>query len=404
MEGQRDELRDLIVRENGKTLADAAGEVRRALEVVELACGMPTLMMGRVLVEVSRGIDCEEIRYPVGVCGVITPFNFPLMVPMWSVPLALAAGNAVVLKPSERTPLSAVRIAELLSEAGLPAGVLNLVHGAREVVTALCEHPRIAAISFVGSQPVAEYVYRTASAHGKRVQALAGAKNHMVVMPDADFGVTIPAIMSSAFGGAGQRCLAGSVVVAVGAVADPLLSALEEASRTLRVGPGGDPETGMGPVIRPDSRERITGYIERGEAEGARLVCDGRERAVDGDGYFLGPTIFDGVRPEMTIAREEIFGPVLSVVRVASLDEAMTVVNASRFGNAASIFTTSGVHARRWRQEVQAGMLGVNIGVAAPMAMFPFAGWKDSFYGDLHATGQDGVQFFTRRKVVTTRF
>ncbi len=408
MEDQASELRDLIVRENGKTQADAQGEVRRALEVVELSCGMPTLMMGRVLADVSRGIDCEEIRYPVGVCGVITPFNFPLMVPMWTLPLAIAAGNAVVCKPSERTPTSAIRIVELFEAAGLPPGLLNLVHGARAVVTAICEHPGIRAVSFVGSQPVAAYVYRTASAHGKRVQALAGAKNHLVVMPDADLAVAVPAIMSSAFGGAGQRCLAGSVVVAVGEAGDRIVAALAEASRHLRVGPGADPETGMGPVIRDDSRTRITGYIEAGVREGATLVCDGRGAPVDdpagSDGFFLGPTIFDHVTPAMSIAREEIFGPVLSVVRTDTLDGALAIVNASRFGNAASIFTQSGGAARRWRQGVEAGMLGVNIGVAAPVALFPFSGWKDSFYGDLHATGLDGMHFFTRRKVVTSRF
>ncbi len=407
MEAQAAELRDLIVRENGKTRADAQGEVRRALEVVELSCGMPTLMMGRVLADVSRGIDCEEIRYPVGVCGIITPFNFPLMVPMWTLPIAIAAGNAVVLKPSERTPNSAVRIVELFEAAGLAPGILNLVHGAREVVTAICEHPGIRAVSFVGSQPVATYVYRTASASGKRVQALAGAKNHLVVMPDADLAVAVPAIMSSAFGGAGQRCLAGSVVVAVGEAADRVIPALAEACSGLRVGPGADPETGMGPVIRDDSRSRVAGYIEAGLLEGATLVCDGRQSATaafGSGGFFLGPTIFDHVAPSMSIAQEEIFGPVLSVIRTASLDEALAVVNRSRFGNAASIFTTSGGAARRWREGVQAGMLGVNIGVAAPVAMFPFAGWKDSFYGDLHATGLDGVQFFTRRKVVTSRF
>jgi malonate-semialdehyde dehydrogenase (acetylating)/methylmalonate-semialdehyde dehydrogenase len=308
-----------------------------------------------------------------------------------------------VLKPSERTPLSAVRFAELLASAGLPDGVLNIVHGAQEAVNALLAHPQVAAVSFVGSQPVAEHVYRTAAAHGKRVQALAGAKNHLIVMPDADLDRTVDAILSSAFGAAGQRCLAGSVVVAVGEVADPLVERLVQGAARLRVGDGADEATEMGPVIRQSAKERICGFIERGLAEGAHLVCDGRTDLPE-RGSFLRPTIFDHVRPEMSIAREEIFGPVLSVVRVPDLDAALDVVNASRYGNAASIFTRSGAAARAFRQRVQAGMLGINVGVAAPMAFFPFAGWKQSFYGDLHATGKDAVRFYTEQKVITSRW
>lgn len=403
LEERFEELAHLVTLENGKPLTDARGEVRRGIEVVEFACGAPTLLMGEALPDVARGIDCEALRYPLGVVAGITPFNFPMMVPHWMVPIALACGNTFVLKPSERTPLSAVCCAELLVEAGLPDGVLNIVHGAQEAVNALLAHPRVAAVSFVGSQPVAEHVYRTAATHGKRVQALAGAKNHLIVMPDADPDRTVDAILSSAFGAAGQRCLAGSVVVAVGAIADELVERLVQAARRLRVGDGADETTEMGPVIRQSAKERICGYIERGLAEGARLVCDGRT-GVPERGFFLRPTIFDHVRPEMTIAREEIFGPVLSVMRVPDLDAALAVVNASRYGNAASIFTRSGAAARTFREQVQAGMLGINVGIAAPMAFFPFAGWKQSFYGDLHATGKDAVRFYTEQKVVTARW
>jgi malonate-semialdehyde dehydrogenase (acetylating)/methylmalonate-semialdehyde dehydrogenase len=403
LEDHFEELARLVTLENGKTLADARGEVRRGIEVVEFACGAPTLVMGETLPDVARGIDCETMRFPVGVVAGITPFNFPMMVPHWMFPLAIACGNTFVLKPSERTPLSAVRFAELLVAAGLPAGVLNIVHGAQEAVNALLTHPQVAAVSFVGSQPVAEHVYRTAAAHGKRVQALAGAKNHLIVMPDADLDRTVDAILSSAFGAAGQRCLAGSVVVAVGGIADALVERLVQGAARLRVGDGADETTEMGPVIRQSAKERICGYIERGLAEGARLACDGRG-GVPERGYFLRPTIFDHVRPEMTIAREEIFGPVLSVVRVPDLDAALAVLNASRYGNAASIFTRSGAAARAFRQRAQAGMLGINVGIAAPMAFFPFAGWKQSFYGDLHATGKDAILFYTEQKVITSRW
>ncbi len=403
LEERFEELAQIVTRENGKTIADARGEVRRGIEVVEFACGAPTLMMGEMLLDVARGVDCESMRVPLGVVAGITPFNFPMMVPHWMFPVALACGNTFVLKPSERTPLTAVRLTELLMEAGLPAGVLNLVHGAHHAVNALLTHPSVAAVSFVGSQPVAEHVYRTAAASGKRVQALAGAKNHLIVMPDADLDKTVEAIMSSAFGAAGERCLAGSVVVAVGEVADALVERLSAAASAITVGNGADERTEMGPVIRDSARERISGYIERGVSDGARLVCDGRDGAPSG-GYFLRPTVFDAVTPEMAIARDEIFGPVLGVVRAPDLDAALGVVNASRFGNAASIFTRSGAAAREFRQRVQAGMLGVNIGVAAPMAYFPFAGHKWSFYGDLHATGKDAVAFYTETKVITSRW
>jgi malonate-semialdehyde dehydrogenase (acetylating)/methylmalonate-semialdehyde dehydrogenase len=413
LETHFEELARLVVRENGKTLEDARGEVRRGIEVVEFACGAPTLLMGETVRDVSRGIDCESIRYPLGVIAGITPFNFPMMVPHWMIPLALVCGNTFVLKPSERTPLAAERFAQLLAEAGLPAGVFNVIHGARAAVTALLEHPDVRAVSFVGSQPVAEHVYRTAAAHGKRVQALAGAKNHLIVLPDANLDQAVPAIIASAFGAAGERCLAGSVVVAVGGVADELVRRLDTAAGKLRLGSGLDSATGMGPVIRADHRERVRGYIARGKAQGATVVRDG---TADGDvngkgdaapgpnGFFLAPTIFDHVAPEMDIARDEIFGPVLSVVRVETLEEGIAVANRSRFGNAASIFTTSGAAARAFRERIEAGMLGVNVGVAAPLAFFPFAGWKNSFYGDLHATGKDAIAFYTDQKVITSRW
>ncbi len=406
LEEHSEELARVVTEENGKTLEEARGEVRRGIEVVEFACGMPTLMMGDVIEDVARGIDSEVVRVPLGVVAGICPFNFPVMIPLWILPIAIACGNAFVLKPSERTPISAVRLVELLHHAGLPTGVVNLVHGARDVVDALLAHPAVKAVSFVGSAPVAHYVYQTAAAHGKRVQALAGAKNHLVVMPDADFARTVPAILSSAFGSAGERCLAGSVVVAVGDVADRLVPRLAEAAATLRIGAGSDPATQMGPVIRANHRQRIMSYIERGIEEGAQIVCDGRGRTPEAPqaGFFLGATIFDHVRPEMAIAQEEIFGPVLVVTRVGSFDEALQVVNGSRFGNMASIFTSSGKTAREFRHRVEAGMVGINVGVAAPMAFFPFSGWKGSFYGDLHATGRDAVDFYTEKRVVTSRW
>jgi malonate-semialdehyde dehydrogenase (acetylating)/methylmalonate-semialdehyde dehydrogenase len=333
----------------------------------------------------------------------ICPFNFPAMIPLWMLPVALVCGNAFILKPSDRTPITAVRLAELLETAGLPRGVFNLVHGAKETVDALLTHPGVRAVSFVGSAPVARYVYATAASHGKRVQALAGAKNYLVVMPDCDLERTTEAILSSAFGNAGERCLAGSVVVAVGDVADRLVSALHDGAAQLRVGAGWDSATELGPVIRRSHLERVVGYIERALAEGAELVCDGRG-LTDGRGYFLGATVFDRVRPEMAIAQEEIFGPVLAVIRTGELDEAVRLVNRSPFGNMACIFTRSGRDARAFRTRVEAGMVGINVGVAAPMAFFPFAGWKGSFYGDLHATGKDSVEFYTERRVVTTRW
>jgi malonate-semialdehyde dehydrogenase (acetylating)/methylmalonate-semialdehyde dehydrogenase len=398
-----EELSRLVTHENGKTLAEARGEVRRAIEVVELACGAPTLMMGTNLDQIADGIDEEIVRFPVGVVAGITPFNFPNMVPLWMIPLAVVCGNTFVHKPSQRTPLSAIRIAELLTEAGLPDGVFNVVHGAKDSVDALLTHPDVAAVSFVGSASVAAYIYATGAANGKRVQALGGAKNHLLVMDDADLDKTVTALLSSAFGNAGQRCLAGSVAVGVGSLGDALVQELSDQAGRLTVGPGMEPATDMGPVIREERRKELIGYIEQGEEVGATLVSDGRGVGPS-DGFFLGPTIFDRVTPDMALWRDELFGPVLSVVRASDIDEALEIMNASSYGNAASIFTTSGANARAFKRRAEAGMLGVNIGVAAPMAFFPFTGWKSSFFGDLHATGKDGIRFYTRHKVVTSRW
>jgi malonate-semialdehyde dehydrogenase (acetylating)/methylmalonate-semialdehyde dehydrogenase len=398
-----EELSRLVTHENGKTLAESRGEVRRAIEVVELACGAPTLMMGTNLDQIAEGIDEELVRFPVGVVAGITPFNFPNMVPLWMIPLAVACGNTFVHKPSQRTPLSAIRIAELLTEAGLPDGVFNVVHGAKDSVDALLTHPDVAAVSFVGSAGVAAYIYATGAANGKRVQALGGAKNHLLVMDDADLDKTVTALLSSAFGNAGQRCLAGSVAVGVGSLGDALVQELSDQAGRLTVGPGMEPATDMGPVIREERRKELIGYIEQGEEVGATLVSDGRGVGPS-DGFFLGPTIFDRVTPDMALWRDEMFGPVLSVVRASDIDEALDIMNASSYGNAASIFTTSGANARAFKRRAEAGMLGVNVGVAAPMAFFPFTGWKNSFFGDLHATGKDGIRFYTRHKVVTSRW
>jgi malonate-semialdehyde dehydrogenase (acetylating)/methylmalonate-semialdehyde dehydrogenase len=406
LEDHLDELGLLVTRENGKHIDESRGELRRGIEVVELAAGMTTLMKGETLDQVATGVDVSMHRFPLGVVGAITPFNFPGMIPLWFAPLAIAAGNCFVLKPSQRTPLTANRIAELFSEAGFPDGVFNVVHGAQEAVEALIDHEQVQAISFVGSAPVARKVYERSALRGKRVQALAGAKNHLVVMPDADLDSALPALFASAFSNAGQRCLAGSVAVGVGGVADGVLDGLARMARDARTATGDEPgtkaDTAVTPVTSRDALERISGYIRLGEEEGARLVVDGRRE--DGDGFFLGPTLFDEVTPEMRIAREEIFGPVLALERMEDLDQALTAINASEFGNAAAIFTRDGAAARKFVREVQAGMVGVNVSVPAPVAYFPFSGWKGSFFGDLHATGRDGVEFYTDKKVVTTRW
>ena len=404
LEKHQNELAETLTTENGKTVDDARAEVRRSIQMVEVACGMPSLMMGDSLNDVSSGIDSHTIRQPLGVCAGITPFNFPSMVPMWMWPFSIAAGNAFILKPSEKVPMTPTLAAKLLHEAGLPAGVFNLIHGDKVAVDALLHHPLVRAISFVGSTPVAKYIYKTAAAEGKRVQALGGAKNHLVVMPDAHMPKTVENIISSAFGAAGERCLAGSVLVPVGDAAEPLLKLLVEKVNAMRVGDGIEEGVGMGPLVTKEHRDRVAGYIEKGVAEGAKPLLDGRTSKPKGDGFFLGPTIFDGVQPEMTIAKDEIFGPVLSVIRVKTLEEAIELVNRSPFGNATSIFTGSGKAAREYSARVEAGMVGINVGVAAPMAFFPFAGWKNSFFGDLHAHGKDAVMFYTEQKVLMTRW
>jgi malonate-semialdehyde dehydrogenase (acetylating) / methylmalonate-semialdehyde dehydrogenase len=397
------EMAAILTSENGKTVSDASMEVRRMIQMVEVACGMPSLMMGDSLNDIAAGIDCKTIRQPIGVCVGITPFNFPAMVPLWMWPFAIACGNTFVLKPSEKVPLTPTRAIELLHDAGLPAGVLNLVHGGKEAVDALLRHPLVKAVSFVGSTPIAKYVYTTAAAEGKRVQALGGAKNHLIVMADADMPKTVEAIIGSAFGAAGERCLAGSVLVPVGEAAGPLLELLVERTKNLAVGDGSQESVEMGPLVTSDHCKKVEGYIEKGVAEGATPLVDGRERKAQG-GYFLGPTIFDNVTPEMTIAREEIFGPVLSVVRVPTLDAAIELVNRSPFGNATAIFTQNGKSAREYSSRCEVGMVGVNVGVAAPMAFFPFAGWKASFFGDLHAHGKDAIGFYTEQKVIMSRW
>src|ERR1039458_10185272 len=397
------DLANVLTRENGKTADDSKLEVRRAIQMVEVACGMPSLMMGDSLNDVAAGIDCKTIRQPIGVCAGITPFNFPAMVWMW--PFAIASGNTFVLKPSEKVPLTPTFAIQLLHQAGLPPGVMNLVHGAKPAVDALLHHPLVKAVSFVGSTPVAKYIYSTAAAQGKRVQALGGAKNHLIVMDDADMPKTVEAIISSAFGAAGERCLAGSVLVPVGDAAGPLLDLLVERTKALTVGNGAEAGVEMGPLVTSDHCKRVTGYVEKGVAEGAVPLVDGRQHTpARKKGYFLGPTIFDHVTKDMTIAREEIFGPVLSVMRVKTLDDAINLVNQSPYGNATAIFTSSGKSAREYSSRCEVGMIGVNVGVAAPMAFFPFAGWKNSFFGDLHAHGKDAVAFYTEQKVIMSRW
>jgi malonate-semialdehyde dehydrogenase (acetylating) / methylmalonate-semialdehyde dehydrogenase len=400
LEAAQDELALLVTRDNGKAIKDASGEVRRGIECVEVATGIPSLMQGTNLEDVSRGIDSDMIRQPIGVFAAITPFNFPFMVPMWFLPFAIACGNSFICKPSEQDPLAAQRTFELLEDV-VPPGVVNLVHGGKAAVDTILEHPGIDGVSFVGSTQVAHYIYKTAAKHGKRVQALGGAKNHVIVMPDAELESAVDGVLSSAFHAAGQRCLANSVCIAVGDAYEPLKAALAEKGGAMVVGDGADPETEVGPVISPTSHERILGWIEKGAREG-EVVLDGRGRGSD-DGNFIGPTIIE-TEAGSDCATEEIFGPVLTLLKAADLGEALEILNASTKGNAASIFTTSGGAMRRFRYEAQAGMLGVNIGVAAPMAYFPFTGWKDSFFGDLHAHGRDGIEFYTEKKVVITRW
>jgi malonate-semialdehyde dehydrogenase (acetylating)/methylmalonate-semialdehyde dehydrogenase len=393
-----EEMARSVTTEMGKTIVDARAEVARMIEMVECACAIPTTMQGRILEDVSRNIDAETIRQPVGVCAAIVPFNFPAMVPFWFLPFAIACGNTFVLKPSEQVPLTQQLAFEELDALDLPPGVVNLVNGAREVVEGIVDHPGIDAVSFVGSAPVARIVYERSAKAGKRVQALGGAKNHIVVMPDAVIDSTVQGIIGSAFGAAGQRCMAGSVVVTVGDAHEQLMAPLIEATKKLHVGDGLDEQNDVGPVISDTARERIAGWIDRSDT----VLVDGRDGGPE-SGSFVGPTIVE-VKRDDPIVGEEVFGPVLAVVRANSLDDAIDIVNDSRFGNGTSIFTESGASVRRFKHEVQVGMVGVNIGVAAPVAFFPFSGWKDSFLGDLHAHGTDAVDFYTRKKTVTSRW
>ncbi|MCZ7547332.1 MAG: CoA-acylating methylmalonate-semialdehyde dehydrogenase [Anaerolineae bacterium] len=406
MEENFEDLARQIVEENGKILDEARGEVRRAIENVEGAAAIPYLMMGYNLEDVATGIDEYAIRQPMGVFFAIAPFNFPAMVPFWFMPYAIACGNTYIVKPSEQTPLTQARMFDLIDEADFPPGVVNLVNGDRVAAEALLQHPDTVGVSFVGSTPVARHVYQMATSHGKRAQCQGGAKNFLTIMPDAVMDRTVAAIMTSAFGTAGQRCLAGSVVLAVGDSYEPLREKLVEAARQLKIGNGMDQGTQMGPVISAKSLERVCNYIQQGVDAGAELLLDGRGIKVDGypNGYFVGPTIFDKTTPEMPIIQDEIFGPVLSIMQVDDFDEAVDVLHTSPYGNAASIFTASGKWAREFQYRVQAGNIGVNIGIAAPIAAFPFAGMKDSFFGDLHGQGLDGINFFTDRKVVITRW
>ncbi|NJQ04615.1 CoA-acylating methylmalonate-semialdehyde dehydrogenase [Streptomyces lonarensis] len=406
LDARREELARLISAEHGKVFSDALGEVARGLEVVDLACGVPQLLKGELSTEVSARVDVASLRQPVGVVAGVTPFNFPAMVPLWMFPLAVACGNTFVLKPSEKDPSAAMLLASLAAEAGLPAGVLNVVNGDRAAVERLLDHPEVAAVSFVGSTPVAREVQRRAVAAGKRVQALGGAKNHMVVLPDADLDLAADGAVNAAYGSAGERCMAVSVVVAVGAIGDELVARIAERARAVRVGPGDDPASEMGPLITAEHRDRVAGYVQRAAAQGAEVVVDGTGLRVPGheDGFFLGVSLLDRVPTACDAYRDEIFGPVLCVVRADSYEEAVTLVNASPWGNGAAVFTRDGGAARRFQLEVEAGMVGVNVPVPVPVGHHSFGGWKDSLFGDHHVYGEDGVRFYTRGKVVTTRW
>ena len=406
LEEHFDEIARLTTQECGKTLAESRGELRRGIENVEVACGIPSLMMGYNAEDIARGIDEHMLRQPLGVVAAITPFNFPGMIPLWFLPYAIACGNCFILKPSEKVPTTMARVFELIDQLHLPKGVVSMVNGGRETVDALLDHPLVRAVSFVGSSPVARYVYGRAAANGKRAQCQGGAKNPVIILPDADMEMTSTIIADSSFGCAGQRCLASSVAITVGEAADPFRERMAAAASERRVGYGLDAETQMGPVITVESQRRIESLIAQGEREGATVVVDGRNPKVAGydHGNFIRPTLLEGVSPESELARTEIFGPVLSLMRVATIDDAIALVNASPFGNMACLFTSSGAAARKFRYEARAGNIGINVGVAAPMAFFPFTGWKDSFFGDMHAQGRDAVEFYTDKKVVVERW
>ncbi len=407
MEKNADDLARTISREHGKTHAESLGSVRRGIEMVEFACGLPTLTMGDCMANLAQDVDCETYHHPLGVCVGITPFNFPFMVPLWMVPIAITCGNTFVLKPSPLVPFSVMKLAELLGEAGLPPGVFNVVHGDKECVDALLTNPLVQAISFVGSTPVARSIYETATRLGKRCQANGGAKNHLLIMPDADMDYTVSALQTSAFGCSGQRCMAGSLAVAIGDAADPLVEQLTASAGRLKVGPT-DRDWGaqMGPVISQPHLDSLLANIDKGVQEGARLARDGRSVKIDETpgGFYLGPTIFDRVQPEMQLAQAELFGPVLAVTRAANLDEAIELTNQSEYGNGAVIYTRSGAAAREFKHRAGAGMIGINVGVPAPMAMFPFTGHKTSFFGDLHIQGKEGIAFYTQQKMIMTRW
>lgn len=417
LEDHVDELAAIIVEEHGKTTAEAIGSLRRGIDCIEFASAAPVLMMGRTLPQIAVstsfcrtedeggiGVDSQVDRVPLGVCAGITPFNFPVMVPMWMWPMAVACGNTFVLKPSELDPVSTVREIELAQDAGFPPGVINLVHGGAEVASRLVTHEDVRAVSFVGSTTVGEQVYKAATAAGKRAQCMCGAKNHSIIMPDANREAAIAGVLGSTYGNTGQRCLAGSVVICVGDSADWFVPAIVEKAKGIRVGSGDGVGVSMGPLVSQAAKQRVLGYIDSGVSEGAELLLDGREGNLPKEGCFVGPTVFDRVTPEMAIGREEIFGPVLSIMRAGSLDEGVEMINSSEYGNMAVIFTDSGHAARKFQRTVQAGMAGVNVGVPAPMAVFPFAGWKKSFFGDLHANGEDAMRFYTESRVLVTRW
>ncbi len=399
-----DDLAEALTAEHGKVLSDSAGELSRGLENIEYACGVPQLLKGGFSEQVSRGIDVYSIRQPLGVVAGITPFNFPCMVPLWMFPNAIACGNAFILKPSEKDPSTSLMMAEMLAEAGLPPGVFSVVQGDKVAVDRILGHPDIAAVSFVGSTPIARYVYETGTANGKRVQALGGAKNHMVVLPDADLDMAADAAVSAGYGSAGERCMAISVVVAVGDIGDPLVEAMQKRLPGLVVGAGTDPASEMGPLITREHRDRVAGYVEAGADEGATVVVDGRERRFDNDGFFLGPSLIDNVTPNMSVYCDEIFGPVLSVVRAANYDDALELINSNPYGNGTAIFTRDGGAAREFQFGVEVGMVGVNVPVPVPVAYYSFGGWHNSLFGDRHMYGPEGIDFYTRTKVITSRW
>jgi malonate-semialdehyde dehydrogenase (acetylating) / methylmalonate-semialdehyde dehydrogenase len=400
----RDQLAAAVTAEHGKVLSDAAGEVARGLECVEFACGIPQLLKGGHSAQAATGVDVHEVKQPLGVVAGITPFNFPVMVPLWMAPNAIACGNAFVLKPSEKDPSASLLLADLWQQAGLPDGVFNVVNGDAEAVNRLLDSPDVEAVSFVGSTPIARHVYERGTAAGKRVQALGGAKNHMVVLPDADIDMAADAAVSAAYGSAGERCMAVSVVVPVGAVAEPLLEAIRERIAGLRIGPGTDPDSQMGPLVTQAHRDKVASYLDIASAEGAKVLVDGREQTFDGEGFFLGVSLVDGVDPAMQVYRDEIFGPVLTVVRVDTAEQALQLIGDNAYGNGAAVFTRDGGAARRFELDVAAGMVGINVPIPVPIASYSFGGWKDSLFGDSHMYGAEGIHFYTRTKVVTSRW